>query len=44
MIAKYERQHIAMLGKFSCKVFVKVSDNPSMKVLASALFSSSLID
>ena len=25
-------------------VFVKVSDNPFIKVLASALFSSSLID
>ena len=33
-----------MWGKFSCKGFVKVSDNPRIKVLASALFSSSLID
>ena len=32
-----------MLGKFSRKVFVKVSDNTGIKVLASALFSSSLL-
>ena len=33
-----------MLGKFSRKVFIKVSDYPGIKALASALFSSSLID
>ena len=33
-----------MLGDFRQKVFVKVSGNPHMKVLASALFSSSLVD
>lgn len=32
-----------MFGKFSCKVFVKVSNNYFIKVLAGALFSSSLI-
>ena len=33
-----------MLGKFSRKVLIKVSDYPSIKVLASALFSSSLLN
>ena len=33
-----------MLGKFNCKVLIKVSDYPSIKFLPSALFSSSLID
>ena len=33
-----------MLGDFRQKVFAKVSGNPHMKVLASALFSSSLVD
>ena len=38
-------QHLGtMLGKFSYKVLIKVSDYPSIKVLTSALFSSSLID
>ena len=32
-----------MFVKFSCKVFVKVSNNYFIKVLAGALFSSSLI-
>ena len=33
-----------MLGKFNRKVIVEVSDNPHIKILASALFSSSLMD
>ena len=33
-----------VLIKFSCKVFVKVTDNPGIKVLACALLSSGLID
>ena len=33
-----------MLEKFKCKIFAKISDNPHKKVLASALFSSSLIE
>ena len=32
-----------MLEKFSHKGFVKVSDNPHIKVLATALFSSNLV-
>ena len=32
-----------MLEKFSHKGFVKVSDNPHIKVLAGALFPSSVI-
>ena len=34
---------IETLGKFSRNVFVKVPDNPHVKVLASALLSSSYI-
>ena len=34
VVTKYNRQQITMLGKFSCKVFVKVSDNLRKKVMA----------
>ena len=34
---------MAASGKFSFGVFVKVSDNPHIKVLAGALFPSSVI-
>ena len=40
----YSTQRIKMLGKFTRKVFLKVSDKPCITVLVCALFSSSLID
>ena len=33
-----------MLGMFSLKVFVKVLDNPRIKIIARTLFSSSFMD
>ena len=39
----YYIQKIKMLETFRGRVFVKVSDNPHIKVLAGALFPSSVI-